>query len=47
MQNKTVYTFDLTLKLNVAITASARKLFRVITVIFTLFSAWKSEAKRS
>ena len=40
MENKTVYTFDLTLKLNVAITASTRKLFWVITVLLGLVTAW-------
>ena len=40
MQNKTVYTYDLLLKLNLTLTAGPRKLFLVIGLLSAAFSAW-------
>lgn len=40
MKNKTVYTYDLLLKLNITLTAGPRKLLLVVGLLSAAFSAW-------
>lgn len=40
MQNKTVYTYELLLKLNLTVTATVRKGFVIVALLAAVFAAW-------